>query len=254
MALALKKTDDSGDARCPSCGAALLPEAVICVQCGYDLRSGRRVDEDAASKRNPLTLVGVALLVVLSVGAVAYRIVSPTSTPPPPVVQPAPAPVAKTPEAVPPKGEEVAETNAAPSLAASNENAVAAATTNLAVLTNEAPVETAPAPAVVEAQERPLVEAQLDKAAPLYAVGEELELRLTNGLVQRGILVERTEAQVVVRISSNQTRNMEFTLLDRGTRVRSDLQFRDKYIEHHTKLRVQKILTSTNAVNPTGRP
>ncbi len=254
MALALKKTEDSGDTRCPSCGAALLPEAVICVQCGYDLRSGRRVDEEAAPKRNPLMLVGVALLVTLSVGAVAYRIVASHSTPPPPVVLPTPAPAVKTPEAVPLKVEAVAETNAVSSLAVSNETAVAMATTTAAVLTNELPAETAPDPAALETQERPLVEAQLDKAAPMYEVGEEVELRLTNGLVQRGILAERNEVQMVVRISSNQTRNMEFTLLDRGTRVRSDLQFRDKYIEYHTKQRVQKIMTSTNAVNPTGRP
>src|SRR5687767_14341337 len=29
-------------AACPSCRAAMRPEAVICVECGYDARAGRR--------------------------------------------------------------------------------------------------------------------------------------------------------------------------------------------------------------------
>ncbi len=32
------------EARCPECGADLPPGAVLCVNCGYDLREGRRLE------------------------------------------------------------------------------------------------------------------------------------------------------------------------------------------------------------------
>jgi len=30
--------------KCPGCAAPLAPKAVICINCGYDLRTGRRLD------------------------------------------------------------------------------------------------------------------------------------------------------------------------------------------------------------------
>ena len=40
------------DSHCPECAAPIAPNAVLCVQCGFDLRSGRKTaTETAAGKR-----------------------------------------------------------------------------------------------------------------------------------------------------------------------------------------------------------
>lgn len=63
--------------KCPSCKAALAPQAVLCVACGFDLRTGSKVGSTPASKANlPLVLLlagGVAaVLVVIAVGAALF--------------------------------------------------------------------------------------------------------------------------------------------------------------------------------------
>lgn len=238
-ALQLKKEDEPAETRCPSCGAVLPEEAVICVQCGYDFRSGRRVDEEAAPRSNPLLIAGVALLVAVAAGLVAWRILG-SSPPPPPVSPPAPVVAAPAPPAEPTPAPAVASNPAPAEVVATN-----TPSTNLVdtvAETNAPPAVPAVDPAVVEAEQRNAVEAQLDQMAPLYNAGDELELRLTNGLVQRGVFASRTETALVVKISSNQTRAVEFTLLDRGSRVRSDPQYRARYVDFHVQQRVQKIL------------
>jgi hypothetical protein len=91
MASSLKlKPDETTpeETRCPSCGASLAEGAVICVQCGYDFRSGRRVDEEVAPRTNPLMIAGVALLVAVAAVLVAWRILSSDTTVAPVVVPP----------------------------------------------------------------------------------------------------------------------------------------------------------------------
>lgn len=238
-ALQLKKEENASESRCPSCGAGLPDGAVLCVQCGYDIRSGRRVDEEAAPRANPLMIAGVALLVAVAVGLVAWRIlasdtstVSTSSVPvvatsaPPPAAAPVPVePVASVP-------------SPGPAVAQSTGTVFAVAE----VPTNEVPAPPVLDPAVVEAEQRVAVIEQLDQMVPLYEAGDEVELRLTNGLVQRGAFVSRSEQALVVQVSSNQTRTLEFILLDRGSRVRSDPQYRTRYIDFHAQQRAQKII------------
>jgi hypothetical protein len=252
--LALKKNDDAIESRCPACGAALQPAAVICIQCGYDLRSGRRVDEESAPRRNPWGIVGVALLVLLAVGLVVYRIRgTATATPGIPAESASTqAPAVTTP---PPAPAPTAETNAAATSATPPPIATNGAMAEVtATETNAIPEEPALDPAMVAAEERPRVAGQLDQTYPLYEVGDELELRTTNGLIQRGVFAGRTEEQLIVRINSNQTKNVDFTFLDRGSRVRCDPQFRERYIDFHVQQRVQKIMQGTNAQERTSRP
>lgn len=113
---------------------------------------------------------------------------------------------------------------------------------DVAAETNAIPAEPPVDPAVLEAEQRTIVSEQLDQQAPMYQAGDELELRLTNGLVQRGSFVSRSEQSLVVQVASNQLRTMEFTLLDRGSRVRSDPLYRSRYIEFHARQRVQKLM------------
>jgi len=34
----------AGDGKCPSCGADLAPDAVLCIQCGYNQNTGKKLD------------------------------------------------------------------------------------------------------------------------------------------------------------------------------------------------------------------
>lgn len=237
--LQFKQEEQPPETRCPSCGAILPEGAVLCVQCGYDFRSGRRVDEEAAPRANPMLIAGVALLVALASGLVAWRILG--GEEPPPVVA---APVVEVAPAPPPPAAPAPE----PVVTAAVSEVAASGVTNpvapvdAAVETNAVPVEPPVDPAVLEAEQRDIVLEQLDQQAPLFQAGDELELRLTNGLVQRGSFVSRSEQGLVVQVASNQQRTMEFTLLDRGSRVRSDPQYRTRYIDFHARQRAQKLM------------
>ena len=126
--------------------------------------------------------------------------------------------------------------------------AVVAETQGVAVVevpvaeTNQVPEEPALDPAVVEAEQRVAVIEQLDIKAPMFNAGETVELRYTNGVVQRGVFVSSQEESLTLQTGSNQTRAVDFVLLDRASRVRSDPQYRERYIEFHTQQRTQKIL------------
>lgn len=250
-ALQLKKDDSAAAHRCPSCGAELPDGAVLCVQCGYDLRSGRRVDEEVAPRANPLVVAGVALLVAVAAGLAAWRILG--SGPAPVTVIPAPVDTAPAAPAVTAEVAMVAApAEPAPDAPATNTPEAAAMVPE--TVANEEPAAPALDPAVVEAGQRAAVTEQLDRMAPLYTAGDEIELRLTNGLVQRGRFVSRSEAALVVQVASNQNKTLDFVLLDRGSRVRSDPQFRARYIDFHTRQRTQKVLQQEAAAEELDKP
>ena len=249
-ALKLKQNEDGVGARCPSCGAALPEGAVLCVQCGHDLRTGRRVDDEAAPKRNPLTIAGVALLVAVAAGLVAWRLGGSGPAAPAPASGPAPVVAAAEPssEAHPAPAPEVptAVTNAAPAAvpdeaAPSPTQEVVAAGVESNALPDE-PAVPAVDPVMVENEQRGLVTDQLDQKAPLYEPGDEVELRLSNGLVQRGKLQSRTAEGLVLQVASNLTKTVEFGAMDRASRVRSDPAYRARYLDFHVQQRVQKIV------------
>ena len=39
------------DSHCPECAAPLAPNAVLCVKCGFDLRSGRKIASERAARK-----------------------------------------------------------------------------------------------------------------------------------------------------------------------------------------------------------
>lgn len=228
------------ETRCPSCGASVPDGAVICVQCGYDFRSGRRVGEEVAPRANPLAIAGVALLVAVAAGLLAWRLMP--SAPPPapaantPVETPVPAPATVVPVVV----ESAAPTQTVAMVNA--ETQVVAVVEQTPAEPHQIPEVPRLDPAVVEAEQRVAVVEQLNVKAPLFAAGEAVELRFTNGVVQRGIFVSRQPDRLSLQTSSNVTRVVEFVLLDRASRVRSDPEYRERYIDFHAQQRTQKIL------------
>ncbi len=44
------KARASGDSACPSCGAFMAPESVLCIECGYDRKTGRKINVETVKK------------------------------------------------------------------------------------------------------------------------------------------------------------------------------------------------------------
>jgi len=181
-------------------------------------------------------------VILLALGVAAYRLLRaddvPASLPAAPV---AAAPIAPPPPA-PTSAPEVVVAPVEPATAATGSVESADADTN--------EVETA-APAVdwdaVLAAQLEAARTQLDRVAPLFALGEKVELRLTNGLVHRGVLRDRSPEHCTLAVASNDVRTLPLATLDRATRVRLDPAFRGRYVEHHAAQRVDQLRNATNA-------
>lgn len=244
--LQLKK-DDSPDETmtCPGCGAPLPVDAVLCVQCGYDTRAGRRIGEDGKKKSSPLLIGILAVAIVAAIAVVLLRSrSSSTSSPPAPV---APAPISTSPApalaVAPAVSSTVTATDAAVNLVATS-----APTTVAVAETPVDPEKSAIDWAAVEAEQLERATAELDRRAPPYEAGESIELRLTNGIVQRGEFKGIVEGEVVLEIASNEVRQLSLESLDRGSRVRAEPAYRERYIEYFVRQRVTEMRRSeTNA-------
>lgn len=239
--LQLKNDAGTEGGRCPSCGAVMPSGAIICVECGYDTRSGRKHEALAQpDSKRWVMLVGVAVGVIV-LGLVARFLLSPKPAPvtslPPPVAEPAtPAPVPV----------------AAPVAAVVETVAVAAAESlpvDVAIEAEPPP----PDPDAIAAEQRPRMEAELDRVAPLFEEGQEADLRLARGLVARGVVVSRSETNVVLVDEDAGTNAVDFVAIDPRSRVRVDPAFRAQFIDARLKQVVERIVSgSTNgaAVSP----
>jgi hypothetical protein len=232
---------DEGQGKCPSCGAAMAEGAVLCVACGFDTRTGRRADDTPPPKHNPVLIASLALVVVAAgVIAVIRATGSGQEAPvPSPIAAPAAPPPAATSPIAPPPG----------SAAATNASA-----TNVQVEASVTQVDTSAPPAepevdwtAIEHKQRELAAAQLDKVAPFFEAGQPVELRMTNGIVHRGILRALTDELLTLEIASNDVRQINLSALDRGTRVRADLDFRDRYLDFHAHQRVREQMKAAAA-------
>lgn len=47
----------AGEGRCPSCNQPVKPNAVICVQCGFNLKSGQQIETDVAEAADDAVIV-----------------------------------------------------------------------------------------------------------------------------------------------------------------------------------------------------
>lgn len=231
---------DEGQGKCPACGAAMADGAVLCVACGYDTRTGRRADDAPPPKQNPVLIAALALVVVAAgIIAVIRATGSGQEAPVPPVATPAAPPPASPPPV-------------APTPAGTSATNVAVTNVPVESVVTQADTSAPPAePAVdwtaIERKQRELAAAQLDKVAPFFDTGQSVELRMTNGIVQRGILRALTDELLTLEVASNEVRQINLSALDRGTRVRADLDFRDRYLDFHAHQRVRELMKAAAA-------
>jgi hypothetical protein len=99
----------------------------------------------------------------------------------------------------------------------------------------------ASARAELEAAERAGLVEKMDRLHPLYAEGEQVALRTTDGIVHRGVLVEKTEEAVVLADGDEKT-TLELAELDTPSRSRCDPTYRERYIARQARLAVEKSL------------
>jgi phage FluMu protein Com len=77
------RAPDSGP-KCPSCGASTKPGAVICVECGYDRRTGKKPELSAPQEPErpafpwlKVSIVGIACVALVVVGIIVYTMFLP---------------------------------------------------------------------------------------------------------------------------------------------------------------------------------
>ena len=200
--------------------------AVICLNCGYDKRTGRRVNEPPPSRLG--YRIGVTVVAIAMALGVRYYF----SKPPP--LRPAPPPVAAAKPAVtaPPASNASpvaapAPTNTATSVAPTA--AVAAVTSAPAVDTNAIALAER---AAREQEKREQLHVQFEAKYPPFAPGEQVALRMTNAIMRRGTFVRLSDDAVVVAVASNATETISFIALDAATRLRCDAVYRSNYVNH----------------------
>ncbi|HOW98783.1 MAG TPA: hypothetical protein P5567_15310 [Kiritimatiellia bacterium] len=218
---------------CPSCGATMPPGAVLCVECGYDVRKGARLGETLGWPPYVRWLIagaGVIIVVMLVKTFLRPHRISEIAAPPP-AVQAPPKPAAAP-----------AETNAP--AAAASEPAPAPLPVPAAPAETNAP---AAAPQVspeelaqLEADYRASLKGRLDQQQPLYRPGDLVELRKVSGLVIRGKL-KAVEARGAVVVREEGETVVALADLDRESRVRCDAEFREKFIEFIVKKNMRSI-------------
>lgn len=242
--LKLKKEEPAREEMsCPGCGKPLGVGAVICVQCGYDTRTGRRVDASSGRKISPVLLIGLAL-VIGAAGVVVYlRSLDDGVRPTPP-----PASVTAAPEAPAPEPAAAPEEPSAP--APASEPAVeaqATAETHAPAAAQEAPLtaDEPPQPEInweeVAAQQRDRIQVELDRRTPMFQEDESVELRLANGFIRRGIFRGATGGEIRLEEEGQGIQKIAFGQLDRNTRLRVDDDYRERYVDYLTRQRIAEM-------------
>ena len=217
-----RETTLTGGKRCPNCDGTIPDGAVICVQCGYDMRTGRTVSSRGmgAQAAKPL----FALLGVVILGGIVWTVLRLRSDSG--VIGDAPPAVPVAQPAAPAAVQEPAGTTAVAEATASIESVVPAV--SAVAETNE--VEQGPS--LAEIQEK-LTQA-LNARYPMFTPGSAVVLRRVNGLVHRGTLVALGPESVTVHTEEGDV-EVAYDVLDRQTRMLCDAAFRQKYVEHRSK-------------------
>lgn len=243
--LQLKKDEPAQEQlTCPSCGKPMAVGAVLCVQCGFDTRTGRRMGEFGARKLSPLLTIGL-LLVALSAGFVLYlRSLDDGIQPTPIPVPPSDSPVALAAGTTEPDAAPAAPAEApAPTDTAESSGPASSTETNVEATadTSEEPA----APAIdweeVAARQQDRIKAELDRRTPMFAEGESVELRQGNGLIRRGIFRGLLNNTIQLEVEEKAVQEVPLDLLDRHTRLRVDVEYRARYVDYLTRQRIAEM-------------
>jgi DNA-directed RNA polymerase subunit RPC12/RpoP len=217
-----------GGKRCPSCESTMPPEAVICLQCGYDTRTGSRyLDNPQKPRMLQWVLWGFGLLILAGLAKtfLFHGRTGEAQGPVTPPAQQAPGKAASSADIVSP------ETAAAQPVVGT----VTAQPPGMAAMPKRAPEQVTK----LEAEYRATLNEQLATTYPMYAPGDSVVLRRVNGLVHRGALVA-LKPDVVVVAQDGQTNEVPLKVLDRASRLKCDPAFRAQVVDFQVQKRVNE--------------
>jgi hypothetical protein len=236
----------TGDKRCPYCEATMAAEAVICVRCGYDTRTGlRHLDNPQKSRMLQWILWGFGLVILAGL-VKTFLFQGRTSDSKRALLPPIKQTLVATALATTPVTNKTAVTNEAMA-------------TNKTIATNKTPaihpvagVQTALPPVVASVGKSPMdiakigadyrvaLKEQLEATYPMYAPGDAVVLRRGNGLIHRGTLAGLKSNAVIV-VGNGQTNEIPLKVLDRASRLKCDFAFRAEVVEFHVQKRVKEL-------------
>ena len=237
----------TGGKRCPSCGSTIAPEAVICIRCGYDTRTGLRyLKNPQKSCMLQWVLWGFGLIILAGLTKTFLlqdRAGKGQGTIMPPA-QEAPVAAASTTAAATNKIAATNEITATSKITTTSKTAAARSVTGIQTTVPSVAASINQSSAAIakidpDSNYRAALNRQLEATYPLYLPGDAVVLRRGNGLIHRGILVER-KADAVVVVRNGQTNEIPLKVLDRASRLRCDPTFRARGVDARVQKRMKK--------------
>ena len=259
---------------CPKCGAKAPADAILCVQCGYNFKTGKKVGGGLPPETKRLIILGAVAGVIL-VGALVWFLLPKEEEFVPPVPTRSEEQIAADREAARlAREEKLAAEKAAKEKEEADKKAAAEAekarleAEKEAALQAQAEAEAAAARAAEEAaaaeaeaqrqafeakkaQALETFRARLDQTEPMIQPGETVELRTRNGLVQKGVFKRYGRRDgirfAVLETELNGTLEIPIQDMDPATRRRCDAEFRATYIQRFIDAKASQIQAAQSA-------
>ena len=255
---------------CPKCGAKAPADAILCVQCGYNFKTGKKVGGGLPPETKRLIILGAVAGVIL-VGALVWFLLPKEEEFVPPANIPSEEQIAADRAA---REQKLAEEKAAKEKAEADKKAAEEAekarleAEKEAALQAQAEAEAAAARAAEEAaaaeaeaqrlafeakkaQALETFRARLDATEPMIQPGETVELRTRNGLVQKGVFKRYGRRDgvrfAVLETELNGTLEIPIQDMDPATRRRCDAEFRAAYIQRFIDAKASQIQAAQSA-------
>lgn len=249
---------------CPKCGAKAPADAVLCTQCGYNFKTGKKVGGGLPPETKRLIALGAVAGVIL-IGALVWFLLPKEEEFVPPANIPSEEQIAADRAA---REQKLAEEKAAKEKAEAEKKAAEEAekarleAEKEAALQAQAEAEAAAARAAEEAaaaeaeaqrlafeakkaQALETFRARLDQTEPMIQPGETVELRTRNGLVQKGVFKRYGRRDgirfAVLETELNGTLEIPIQDMDPATRRRCDAEFRAAYIQRFIDAKASQI-------------
>ena len=246
---------------CPKCGAKAPADAVLCVRCGYNFKTGKNVSGGLPPETKRLIALGAVAGVIL-VGGLVWFLLPKEEEFVPPANIPSEEQIAADRAA---REQKLAEEKAAKEKAEADKKAAEEAkiaAEKEAALQAQAEAEAAAARAAEEAaaaeaeaqrqafeakkaQALETFRARLDATEPMIQPGETVELRTRNGLVQKGVFKRYGRRDgvrfAVLETELNGTLEIPIQDMDPATRRRCDAEFRAAYIQRFIDAKASQI-------------
>ncbi|HBA83208.1 MAG TPA: hypothetical protein DCZ95_03850 [Verrucomicrobia bacterium] len=210
-----------------------MPEgAVLCVQCGYNARTGTRIGAGSprgSAARIAFWVGGFAVAMALVLVVFKQR----TAPPPPPAL------AAQDSLATP------ASENPAPALVSTGDAAQAlttslSSTAAVVTATSDRSLTNGSSNVFLEKDVRAKLSAQLDERFPIYKPGDSVALRRANGLIHRGEFRGLDGTNVVLMAASNRI-EAPVDVLDQPSRLRCDPAYRIKWLEYTLQRQMERL-------------